>query len=93
MRNSVVEEVKAFIREPFAFPGGYPKVLIMSDRCYMCAKCAKENYRLISDSTRHDNSDGWGAAGVQINWEDTDAQCANCNATIESAYGEDNGND
>lgn len=87
-RNETLVQVREFIRQPYAWPGGYPKVLIMTDCCYLCVKCAKDNYRLISDATRNNLRDGWQAAGVQINWEDTDGECANCNAKIESAYGE-----
>lgn len=87
-RNTVMVEVREFIRQPYAWPGGYPKVLIMSDSEYLCVGCAKDNYRLISDSTRHVNRDGWQASEVQINWEDVDAHCAHCNEAIKCAYGD-----
>ena len=86
-RNEVLVQVRDFARTPFAFPGGYPKVLIMADSDCLCSKCAKDNYRLISDSTRNNNRDGWGEHGFDIHWEGEPLVCANCNAEIESAYG------
>lgn len=87
-RNEVVQAVKHFIRHPYAWPGGYPVVLIMADGECLCDKCAKENFRLISKSTRDKLRDGWQAAGTQIHWEGAPLACANCNKEIESAYGE-----
>ena len=90
MRNLIVESVKDYIREPYAWPGGYPKALFMTDGECLCVKCAKDNFRLIVDSTKSNaRDDGWCAMGVDINWEDENLYCANCNAHIESAYGED----
>lgn len=88
-RNEMMQAVKGFIREPFAFPGGYPKVLIMQDGECLCATCAKAEYRQVSDATRHPfTNTQWQAIGVDIHWEGAAIQCANCNADIESAYGE-----
>lgn len=86
-RNEVMHSVRAFIRAPFAFPGGYPKVLIMADGECLCAKCAKEEYVQISNETRHKLRGGWQAAGVDIHWEGEPLICAHCNEAIESAYG------
>lgn len=86
-RNEVVQAVKEFIRHPVAWPGGYPKVLFMADGEYLCSKCAKENYRLISAATRAGLRDGWKAAGCDIHWEGEPLQCAHCSTLIESAYG------
>lgn len=87
-RNQITQAVREFIREPYAFPGGYPKVLIMLDGECICAKCAKENYRLISLETRKRYRGGWQAVGVDIHWEGAPMVCSHCNAEIESAYGE-----
>lgn len=87
-RNETLVQVREFIRQPHAFPGGYPKVLIMTDGECLCAKCAKENYRLISEATRsNDRSSGWNAYGVDLHLEGAPLVCANCNAETESAYG------
>lgn len=93
MRNETMQDVKEFIRAPFAFPGGYPKVLIMADGETLCATCAKSEYRLISDSTRHASRDGWQAFGVDLHMEGAPLTCAHCGAEIESAYGDPEADD
>ena len=82
-------DFKNLIREPYAWPGGYPKYAVMSDCEALCAKCAKDNAKLIIRATRDNNHSGWGCAGVDINWEDTELYCAHCGDAIPSAYGED----
>ena len=86
--NETMQAVRAFIRQPYAWPGGYPLVLVMRDGETVCAKCARENYRLISSATRTNDRSGWEAAGVQPHYEGSPEYCANCNAATESAYGE-----
>lgn len=88
MRNQTLMAVREFIRQPFAFPGGYPLVLVMSDGGTLCASCARDNYKLISYATRHAMRDGWEAEGVQAHWEGAPECCDNCGAETESAYGE-----
>lgn len=88
-RNEKLVQVREFIRQPHAFPGGYPKVLYMADGECLCAKCAKENYRLISEATRsNDRHSGWCAYAIDLYFEGAPLACANCNAETESAYGE-----
>ena len=81
----IIEQVKEFISAPYAFPGGYPKFLVMNDSECMYHKCAKENYSLIVRSTGFDYFDGWQAYGVEINLE-WEIDCAHCGDLIESAY-------
>lgn len=83
----ILRDVRQFARAPFAFPGGYPKVLIMADGECLCSACARAEYRQISNATRHALRDGWKAGGVDIHWEGEPLQCAHCNAEIPSAYG------
>ena len=84
----ILQQVRQFARAPFSSIGGYPKVLIMSDGATVCSTCARENYRLISHSTRHHDGDGWQAAGVQLHEEGAPLYCDQCNAATESAYGD-----
>jgi hypothetical protein len=87
-RNEMMVAVRDYIRFPYSI-GGYPKVLVMSDGECMCAECAKDNYRLISEATRtFGDWSGWAAAGVEIYWEGPALNCANCSKDIESAYGD-----
>lgn len=85
--NETLRSVRRFAREKYAWPGGYPMILVMKDGEVMCADCAKQNYRLISRATRDDQRTGWEAAGVDIHWEGPPEHCCNCNNSIASAYG------
>lgn len=88
MKNETMAQVREFIRQPFAWPGGYPKILVMADGETVCPACARGEYRQISNATRHGLRDGWQAAAVSIHWEGEAVQCAHCGAQTESAYGE-----
>ena len=87
MKNEILAAVREFARHPYAWPGGYPLILVMADGECLCASCARNEYRLISHSTRHHERDGWCAAGVDVHWEGEAIICAHCNAEIDSAYG------
>lgn len=86
MTTNAINDLKSFIRNPHDF--GYSKVLIMSDGCFMCHACAKENYKRILKTTRTGYKDGWSVAGQDIYWEGPDLECCNCGATISSEYGD-----
>ncbi len=86
-----INAVKDIIRAPYAWPGGYAKVMVMSDGECMCAQCVKENYRSILRATRDNDQydrSGWQAYAAQIHWEGAPLQCANCNTDMPSEYGE-----
>ena len=74
------------IAEPYAFPGGYPKYAITDDGGTLCKKCCESEQELIRLSFPRD---GWYVVAIDINWEDSNLYCDNCNDRIESAYGED----
>lgn len=83
--------VKAAIREPYAWPGGYPKFIVLDCGDALCVDCAKFHFRDVARDTIQSAHyrDGWSAAGADINWECPDLTCDNCHAHIPSAYGED----
>lgn len=81
-------EFKNFVRQPYAWPGGYPMFALMNDGEAVCKDCAKSEAKIIIRSTRDDSKDGWTCAGVDVNWEDETLTCAHCGKPIESAYGE-----
>jgi hypothetical protein len=87
VRNAILQRVKSAIREPFAWPGGYPRYVVMADGELLCADCARKEYRQIIRATRDGLRDGWRAAGAEILWEGRET-CAHCNAELPSAYGE-----
>lgn len=82
MRN-----VREFIRQPCAWPGGYPKILVLNDGETICPDCARQEYRQISNATRHRLRAGWQACAVDIHWEGEPIMCAHCGKETESAYG------
>jgi len=87
MKNHIIERVKDYIRAPFAFPGGYQKVLVMSDGAVLCHACAADNFRLIVESTRNQVPlDQWAADYVDLFLEGEPEQCEHCYATIHAAY-------
>jgi len=80
-----ISDLKQFIRSNgYAWPGGYPMVLIMADGEVIDAQSARENYRLI----RRESGRDWTAIGVDIHWEGEPLICAHSGREIPSAYGE-----
>ena len=69
--------------------GGYPVFMIAKDGGCLCYKCAKDNARLIIESTRNGFASEWCYFASGINWENPELFCENCNRRIESAYCED----
>ena len=84
--NSI--ELRKAIRSKFAWPGGYPMFVLLSDGEALCMDCAKSEYKQVARANRENLRDGWKPEAVAINWEDSDCYCAHCNGQIESAYGE-----
>ena len=79
------ENLQDFIRSNgFAWPGGYPCALLMSDGEVIDSKAARENYRLI----RRAGSQDWTPDAVFIHWEGAPLYCAHSGRAIDSAYGE-----
>ena len=85
--DSMIEKVKAFIRMPYAWPGGYPLFAWFNDGDVCCKECAKSEFRQIIADTKADDNCGWNIKGVDVNWEQPDLYCAHCDQPIESAYG------
>ena len=88
-RNAALVQVRQAIRSPCAWPGGYPIYVVLADGARLCTDCARANYRLISEQTRHRHAGtDWRAVGAGIFWEGPDDYCADCGAPLESAYGD-----
>lgn len=85
--NTRIQSLKDFIRQPYAFPGGYPKILVMGDGETICPACARAEYRQISDATRNQTSRDWAVMGCDIHYEGDPVECAHCGKLTESAYG------
>lgn len=82
------KQVKEFIRQPYAWPGGYPLFAITSDGESLCKDCCRKEYVNIYRATRDKLRDGWQVEAIDVNWECNDLCCAHCSEKIESAYGE-----
>jgi hypothetical protein len=75
-----VEQIKELVRQPYAWPGGYPLFAIMADGGCLCVACVKDNGSLIIENTLNPCNVDW-----QFVWE-SDIMCDHCGAVIESAY-------
>lgn len=73
--------------EKYAWPGGYPLFYIMEDGSAICPDCLKKNLDRAREAREYCEK-SWHVVGYEINWEDDSLLCDECNAVIESAYGE-----
>jgi hypothetical protein len=67
-------QLKAALRSPYAWPGGYEIVFFTSDGALLCQQCVKSNLRSVLDSIRNQSSDGWRVVGT--GYEAVSAECA-----------------
>jgi len=88
-KREKINKLKAFVRQPHIWPGGYAQVMIANDGGTICHACAKEEFRNILHSTKFDYKDGWAFVDTFINWEDENTFCGHCNEKIPSECGDD----
>ena len=85
------ETLREFIRQPYAWPGGYPLALLMADGEVIDSRSARENFRLIRNAMRDQRpwwrDSQWTPVDVFIHWEGPPLICAESGRLIESAYG------
>ena len=86
--TEITKALKDFIREPYAWPGGYTKQAVMDDGEVLCYDCVVGNYKIILFSTRTKAKDGWELAGVDVYWEGPPATCTNCGKELPAEYGD-----
>ncbi len=82
-----LREAKIVARERFAWPGGYPLVLITSDGGCLCAACVRKEWRnIVQYALWEQPTSGWHPAGLQIE-EDSESEecCDHCGAIIAGA--------
>lgn len=79
-----VAQVKAALRAgEFAFPGAYQLGFITSDGAAICFDCARREFTQIVYSMRHNISDGWKVAGVEIfDHGEFEVNCDHCGAVL-----------
>lgn len=86
--DRVSEEYHGQRRWPaYAWPGGYPIYYVTVDGGVLCPKCANENLAETTNADPDTLDEQWAIQGNDVNWEDEDLICDNCNQKIESAYG------
>ena len=82
-----LQSIKEAIRAQYAWPGGYPLYILMSDGGALSIKAARDNWRQICRAVMAgDRLDSWHAHAPQINYEDCGLYCAHTGARIECAY-------
>jgi hypothetical protein len=91
--NSISDLRKAFRHGPYAWPGGYPCYLLLSDGEALSFKGAKANRRLLIEAlaeyqTNPHERSGWRPIALDVNWEESGLLCVHTGEAIESAYGE-----
>ena len=93
VRKHLKMEVTRKPLDSWAWPGGYPLYYLCNDGEAMCPTCVNENIVLIDDAIKLVTSDrrlhdDWALEAVDVNYEDPDLICCNCDKRIESAYAE-----
>ena len=90
--NYTVKDFERDLSEgPYAWPGGYTKLFIMSDCEPLCFACAKSESKGIVEAINDGGLDKqWTPLGVEVHWEGPDMYCSHCNAAMESEYGDPN---
>lgn len=83
-----IADFRRDIRQPYAWPGGYPRFFITQDGAALSFAAAKAQRRAILESLRDDVNDGWRVTACPVNWEDAELYCDHTGARIESAYAE-----
>lgn len=71
----------------YAWPGGYPIIYLDKENSVLCAKCATKS---LNDP---DEVSQFKPVAYDVFYEGAADQCAQCNVTIESAYGDPEDND
>lgn len=85
-QGRILVTIKQFLKEHYAWPGGYEIHLVLEDGEVLCHACTQKHVGLIFTATAHRLQDGWASVGTDINYEDTDLFCAHCGQQITPAY-------
>lgn len=83
-----VAELKATLRAgEFAWPGGYPLFLLLSDGEALSYEGARKNLQCLYDALKTNSGNGWRVVGTGTNYEDTNLFCVQTGEPIQSAHG------
>lgn len=82
-------EVKNYLRNPYAWPGGYRLTAYCADGEPLCRSCILANLpeiiRAMGPDYWHRN---WTIAAIDVHWEGPAEQCAHCGVDLPSEYGD-----
>lgn len=88
MRLNTIAEYRQLVRQKhythYTSVGSYPLFYGIEDSCF-CPNCALKDCRREMIEAISQNKTVWS----DINWEDTNLYCDNCNNPIEAAYTDD----
>jgi len=84
MKNPKLEAAKKVARDKFAWPGGYPLVLVMADGGVLCPECVRAEWRSIVTYTKWGQRySGWCAEGYSIEESpEEDVICDHCGKVV-----------
>ena len=80
-------ELATAYKEPFAWPGGYPIYIVLTDGVMLCRECLKSEYSQLIWDIDNKCDTGWTPAGRDVLYEGPE-YCGHCNHPLESAYGD-----
>jgi hypothetical protein len=91
MNITNTQELRASVRMPFAWPGGYPIYIVLSDGGMLCHACSRTEYREMSQALRDPalRHSGWCPVAAEVLWEEGEEgpePCAHCGKELEAAY-------
>ena len=76
-------QLRAAIRRPYAWPGGYEVLFVTSDGALLCSACVRKEYRSVSDSIRNARNDGWRVEAITLDNElEGHETCAHCDRVL-----------
>jgi hypothetical protein len=89
MKRRNISWLKQAVRQPYAWPGGYPLSAITSDGAAACMDCVRDDWGAYARSTMYSYRDGYRIDAVDVLWEGGN-YCANCGQCVD-AYNQEEG--
>lgn len=80
-----VEDFNRDLKEPYGWPGGYPRYFITSDGAELSYAAAREQQDQIREAIAERSTCGWRVVACDVNWE-CELLCDHTGERIESAY-------
>lgn len=82
-RIKTVAQLKASLRVPYAWPGGYEIALLLTDGELLCNDCAKREFRSLVWDIKNKCNTGWRPDGAVCMVDiDGSSPCCHCNREL-----------